>query len=149
MNPYASYQQTSIANIPREDLLLKLFEGALLRIKQAREEWASGSAKRARDLRTQVVNIVTELDSTLDRENGDPSLVEELDSLYGYMIRELNACTREDNFDRLNSIQTVLENLYDGFESAAKAYKKQYSNAAFNPGLTTTQAAKPGLQLKS
>lgn len=130
MNAYAAYRKNSIENASREDILLMLFEGALVRVKRAMKEWSEGNHARAKELRAQAMAIVLELDNTLDRLNGEASLVEELDSLYGYMIREFNACIRKNDFNSLQGIQIVLEKLYEGFQIAVPDYKKLLKEGA-------------------
>lgn len=121
---YESYQQNSIQSASREDILVMLIEGAIIRIKQAREKWTKGNSIRARELRSQALAIITELDNTLDRENGDPELVDQLDALYAYMIRAFNNSALNDNFECLLPVQEVLESLLEAWQEAAKEFKK-------------------------
>jgi flagellar protein FliS len=131
MNPYASYQKNALESATREEIMLKLFEGAVIRLKQAMEEWQDGAKLRARELRSQALAIISELDSTLDRDNGDPQLIEELDALYAFMIQQINLCTIEDNFDRLAPVIDTLKTLYEAFEEAVKLHKSgHYENSA-------------------
>lgn len=123
MNAYAAYRRNSIESASREDILLMLLEGALVRVKRSQEEWKEGNRVRAMELRSQAMAIVCELDNTLDRLNGDANLVEELDGLYGYMIREFNTCIRTNDFNKLQGVQSVLEILYSGFQEAVDEYK--------------------------
>jgi flagellar protein FliS len=124
MNPYYSYQQNSIANATREDILLKLYEGAILKLKKAKSLWINGNQTKAREQRSQVFMIISELDNTLDRENGPESLIQELDGLYAFILREINISAIEDDFTRLDTVQEILVNLYQGWKEAALEYKK-------------------------
>ncbi len=118
MNAYTTYKRNEFESATPETIMLKLFEGAIIRLKQARQEYSDGELLLARELRSQALAIITELDNTLDRENGDPDLVNELDGLYAYMIREINTSTAKDDFNRLDSVIDTLHTLYEGFEDA-------------------------------
>src|SRR6056297_2865237 len=108
MNPYASYTKNQVANASREDILLQLYHGAIIRLRQARELWEEGEKSRAMERRGQALEIIAYLDETLDMDNGG-ELAEELDALYAYMIREINTSTRQMDFDRLQTVEESLE----------------------------------------
>ena len=129
-NPYAIYQTNAVTTLSQEDILLKLLEGAKLRVKQAIELNSEGEKIKAREKRQRALEIVTELDSTLDRENEAQDVVENLDALYGFMIREFNNATLQDSFERLQPIQEVLEDLYQGFQDAVREVKKNNGSMA-------------------
>jgi len=129
-NPYTVYQSNAVTTIPQEDILLKLLEGAIVRIKQAQELNEQGDKINARGKRQRALEIVTELDSSLDRENEATDIVENLDALYSFMIREFNNATLKDDFERLQPIQEVLESLYQGFQDAAQEFKKENGSMA-------------------
>jgi flagellar protein FliS len=118
MNAYTAYKRNVFESATPETIMLKLFEGAILRLKQARQEYSEGEVLLARELRSQALAIIVELDNTLDRENGEAQIVEQLDGLYAYMIREINTSTAKDDFDRLVSVIECLHTLYEGFEDA-------------------------------
>ena len=130
MNAYTAFKRNELESASPETIMLKLFEGAIIRLKQARHEYSDGEVLLARELRSQALAIVTELDNSLDRENGDPGLVEQLDGLYAYMIREVNTSTAKDDFDRLGSVIDCLHTLYEGFEDAVA----QVTSGAVNKG---------------
>ncbi len=123
MNPYASYQQNQILEAPSEDILLQLVQGAMVRAKQARELNDQGRKVQARESRLRCFEIICYLDETLDREDGG-EIVEELEALYAFMQREINASTREDDFKRLMNVEEVLSTLYQGWKEAVAEYKE-------------------------
>ncbi len=122
---YRAYEKTSVESISREDLLLKLYEGAILRIKEARNLYEKGEKTRARELRSQAMSIIAELDNTLDRENGEKSIVEDLEALYGFMLRRINDSVMSDDFSLLEDVEEILTKLYEGFKEAANQIKRQ------------------------
>jgi len=128
MQAYDCYRRNQILESDPEDILLQLLEGAKIRLGQARELWNEGQKIIARERRQQALQIIISLDSTLDRENYT-EVVENLDALYGYMIREISNSTRQDDFERLADVEEVLGNLYEGFKDAVAEYKASQQNA--------------------
>ena len=119
-----AYQKSSIESASREDILLKLYEGGIRFLQQAQTLWKQGEKARARDCRSRAMAIITELHATLDRENGDKELVQQLEELYAFMIKEMARIGVEDDFDGLKNIEEIMQKLYDGFKEAAKEFKK-------------------------
>jgi flagellar protein FliS len=123
INPYASYQQNQIMESAPEDIMLQLVQGAFVRAKQAKELWLEGEKVRARERSLQCMHIVCYLDETLDRENGG-EIVDELEALYAYMIRELSRASRENDMSLVAPVQDVLATLYEGWKDAVAEYKE-------------------------
>lgn len=122
MYPYESYQKTQIMEAAPEDLILQLYQGAIVRIKQAQDLWSRGEEDAARQKRLQAMDIVCYLDETLDREaSGD--VIEELEALYAYMIREFTASIRHDDFESLTAVEDILQTLYQGWKDAVAEVK--------------------------
>ena len=84
VNPY---QQNQVHTAPREDILLQLIEGAIIRTKQAQEYKTHNQLAKAREQRIKAFDIISYLDATLD-SNGNQELVDSLHSLYDFMLRE-------------------------------------------------------------
>ena len=123
MQPVNPYQQNQVHTAPREDILLQLVWGAYIRAKQARELWAEGEKIKAREKRVKCFEIISYLDVTLNRENGG-EIVEELEALYAYMIREISKASRYDDIEYLAPVEDVLHILHDGWKDAVAEYKK-------------------------
>ena len=130
MTMYATYQKCSIETSGREDILLNLYEGAILRLKRARQNWHDGPEGKAFEMISQAVAIITELDNTLDREHGEPGIVIELDALYKFAVRELNYCVLRHDFERLQPVVEILETLLSGWQDAARQFRKINSQHA-------------------
>ena len=129
MDPYSFYKQNQVANASNEDIMLQLVQGALIRVKGARDKWSEGERIRARELRVQAHEIISYLDETLDFENGG-ELAEELDGIYAYMLREIMESSRQDDCEILQPVQEILESLYEGFKDAVEQYKKMKNDSA-------------------
>lgn len=123
MKGYASYQNTKFQDASREVLLLEMVQGAIRNVKGARKAWTDGDQGAARERLSRALAIVLELDNTLDRDGGG-QVVEQLESLYAYMERELMAANEDGEFERLDPVQEVLETLYRGWSEAADQYRQ-------------------------
>ena len=125
-----SYQKYTVQSSSPEDIMLQLMEGGVSRLNRARACWTDGEETRARELRSQALAIITELDSSLDRENGPKDVVDELEALYAYMEREIAASAPKDDFDRLQPVQEVFESIHRAFEAATAEYKQDQAQEA-------------------
>lgn len=146
MNASASYKKNAIKIASAEEIMLMLMEGAVMRLKSARQCWADQEHARARELRSESFAIITELDNTLDRTKGDPELIQELDALYSFMIRQLNEVAFRDDFDKLQAVEETMVSLYSGFKDAVATIKQgdlnNNSTAAYdNMNQTSTKQA--------
>lgn len=128
-DPYSFYKQNQIANATQEELMLQLLQGALIRVKGAREMWHKGEKVRAMEMRSRAQDIICYLDETLDFENGG-DMAYELDALYAFMNREILRSARERDFEILANVEDVLNDLYVGFRDAVEEYKKAKTGAA-------------------
>ena len=129
MYGYNPYQKNQIQDASQEDILLQLVEGGIVRLKQARDLWDRGEKGRARERRQRAYEIIAYLDGTLDRENGG-QIAEELEALYAYMMREVTASVRKDDFERLTDVEEVLATLYNGWKDAVAEYKEGIRSTA-------------------
>ena len=129
MNPYNFYKKNQVQSAPREDIMLQLMQGALIRVKGAIDKRNEGEQINARELRSQAQKIINYLHETLDFQNGG-DLAFELEVLYDYMNREILESARKDDFERLQPVVEILETLYEGFKDAVEEYKKMRNDSA-------------------
>mgnify|MGYP006277987029 CR=1 FL=1 len=134
MYAYNPYQQSQLQNVSQEDILIQLMEGAIIRLKQAQDHSRKGEEAESRDvylkekslarsLRNKAYDIISYLNDTLDPK-ADAELVDSLQSLYGYMLREITSSNRNDDFSQLDPVIDVLSTLFDGWKDAVAEYKK-------------------------
>ena len=118
MNSYQNvYFQNQIGTASREQLLIMLYDGAILFLRQARQAMENGERIVKIEKIGKVVNILTELSNTLDFENGG-EIAEQLDSVYWYMIRELIRSNTQDDPEPLMVAERILQDLRDGWVQA-------------------------------
>lgn len=108
MKAYQACQQ-QIA-MPRIDLILTLYDGALERLQRARALRAQ-QPDEARRLLQRVQLIVGGIASGMDPAAGD--VVANLHRLYEFIVHSL----AEESDDSLRGAQEVLQTLRDGFEA--------------------------------
>jgi len=70
---------------------------------------------------SKTMAIVCEFANTLDHEVGG-KIAEDLDALYGFMVRELSRANRENNRQALETVEDLLSGLRGTWAEAAKIY---------------------------
>ena len=116
---YAGYRNV-MANMTesKEEILLMLYEGALISLRIARRGIREKNPKLKGEKISKVLAILTELDCALDRGNGG-DLAEKMASLYGYMINRLTTANIKNDPEALKEVEQLLGELYEGFKEAA------------------------------
>ena len=114
-NRAEQYKKTQINTSSPGKLLLMLYQGAIkfskLAIKNIEAEEIEASHKNI----IKVQNIVLELKSTLDKENGG-QLAAQLEKLYDFIYQELLQANLKKDIKHLNNIIPLLEELYTAYK---------------------------------
>jgi flagellar protein FliS len=112
------------ADVAPEDMVVLLVEGALRQVRRSRQLWQAHQPVAAREALMQALDIVIELDNSLERDVGG-ELVDQLDALYAYMTREMVQANLNGELDtRLEPVESVLATLGAGWEDAAREVKE-------------------------
>jgi flagellar protein FliS len=116
---YAGYRNV-MANTTesKEEILLMLYEGALISLKIARRGIREKNPKLKGEKISKVLAILTELDCALDRENGG-DLADKMAALYRYMMNRLTTANIRNDPEALEEVEQLLGELYEGFKGAA------------------------------
>jgi flagellar protein FliS len=116
----ASYR-TVIANTTKskEEILLLLYEDALIAIKIAQRGIEEKNPKLKGENISKVLAILTELACALDREKGG-ELAENMAALYRYLTNRLGTANIKNDLEALEEVEKLLTELYEGFQGAAK-----------------------------
>jgi flagellar secretion chaperone FliS len=140
MNSYQNiYFQNQVRTANREQILIMLYDGAILFLRQAREAWENGKKIVKIEKTGKVVNILTELSNTLDIEKGGEMAIQ-LDSIYWYMIKELIRSNTQHDLEPLNVVERILVDLRDGW---AGAIEKNKPEPKVEYGSVLAEAAEP------
>jgi flagellar protein FliS len=135
MNSYQNvYFQNQVKTANREQILIMLYDGTILFLRQAREAGENAKQIIKREKVGKVINILTELSNTLDFENGG-NIAIQLDSIYWYLIRELIRSNTQDDPEPLN-----VADLRDGWIGAIE---KNRPEPKVEYGLALEESADP------
>ena len=124
-----AYRRTQVEAASPEQILLQLMEAAIRHAKQARAKGAAGEDALARENALRVLDIVNELDNTLDRQQGG-EVAEELEAIYAFLQREISDANMKGEFERFADVATILYNLYQGWKDAVAALQQSSPMAA-------------------
>jgi flagellar protein FliS len=116
---YAGYRNAMAHKTEsKEEILLMLYEGALISLRIARRGIREKNPKLKGEKISKVLAILTELDCALDRENGG-DLSENMSALYGYMMNRLTTANIKNDMNPLKEVEQLLGELYQGFKQIA------------------------------
>ena len=123
-NPYHKYKQTQVISAGREKLLLMMYEAAIkftkLAIKAAEEK---NVYERCTNL-GRALDIVIELNNTLDHKVGDGQIAAQLEQLYMYITEQFTKANITGDPAPMRTSLKVLETLYEGWKAAVDKLKK-------------------------
>jgi flagellar protein FliS len=102
----------------KEEILLMLYEGALISLRIARRGIREKNPKLKGEKISKVLAILTELDCALDKERGG-DLAEKIAAMYGYMMNRLTTANIKNDPEALKEVERLLGQLYEGFKGAA------------------------------
>jgi len=126
----SAYRQTEVQSRTPLELVVMLYDGALLFVGQARDAIERGDIRARREAISRTLAIMSELQSTLDMDKGGV-ISESLDGLYVYINgRLIDASSRQDP-GPLEEAGRLLTTLRDSWAEIARA------TAATAPGRAT------------
>jgi flagellar protein FliS len=117
---YAGYKNAMAHTTEsKEEILLMLYEGALISLRIARRGIREKNLKLKGEKISKVLAILTELDCALDRKNGG-DLAEKMAVLYGYMMNRLTIANIKNDPEALEEVEQLLGEIYEGFKQIAE-----------------------------
>lgn len=111
------YLQDSLLSMTPEQVLLRLYDGLLMRIAEAEQELAQGSRAAFGTSIGAALDIVAALRESLDHESGAEA-VPRLDQLYETISHWLLTANLKRSAAPLQSCRQVLEVLQEGWKNA-------------------------------
>jgi flagellar protein FliS len=118
----------------RRVILLKLYDGILKFLAQARRGILENSPKIRGENISKIMAIITELECALDQEKGG-EIAANLGSLYQYIMNRLTVASAENDVEALDHVKEIISMLKDAFE---KAYQEQKNTMASHNTKTET-----------
>jgi flagellar protein FliS len=115
VNQYQSADNSSIAYADPHELILRLMNGAIERIAQARGAMQHGNVQLKGECLGKAISIVGGLDGCLDHTQ-EGNLSTNLADLYHYMIVSLTQANIDDDIAKLNEISGLLLEIKSAWE---------------------------------
>lgn len=128
------YREAELASASPGQLVVMLYDKMLLTLRRARVAMEARDIEQHTDQVLLVVDMVTELRVSLDRERGG-EIAGQLDALYGYMLRELFEANRRQDVARLDVVLGIAGELREAFAGAQAQLAGQQAGGAA-PGVT-------------
>lgn len=144
---YAYKKSASNIVESKEQILLKLYRGMLNFLSLARRGIEINSPKVRGENISKTLAILTELDCALDMDTGG-ELSENLSSLYRHMMYKLTDANLKNESESIDEVVTLINELYEGFEEAAKTVLKKPAQV-MPQGLATPQPQAPPVKRMS
>ena len=115
VNQYQSADNSSIAYADPHELILRLMNGAIERIAQARGAMEHGNLSQKGEYLGKAISIIGGLDGCLDHSQ-EGNLSTNLADLYHYMIVSLTQANIEGDIVKLNEISELLLEIKSAWE---------------------------------
>jgi flagellar secretion chaperone FliS len=113
-----TYRQTQVQSRTPLELVVMLYDGALKFLHQAREAIERGDIAARRDASSRAITIISELQSTLNMEQGG-DLAQRLDELYIYVNGRIIAAAAENSVAPIDDATRVLNVLRESWVAIA------------------------------
>ena len=115
VNEYQSADNSSIEYADPHELILRLMNGAIERIAQAKGAMQHRNVKQKGELIGKAISIIGGLEGCLDHSQPG-SLSENLSGLYEYMIISLTTANISDDIAKLNETSDLLLEIKSAWE---------------------------------
>ena len=115
VNQYQSADNSSIAYADPHELILRLMNGAIERIAQARGAMQHGDVTQKGECLGKAISIIGGLEGCLDHSQ-EGTLSTNLSDLYDYMIVSLTQANIADDIVKLNEISGLLLEIKSAWE---------------------------------
>ena len=113
-----TYRQTQVQSRTPLELVVMLYDGALTSLGAARDAIERRDIPARRDALSRAFAIISELQSTLDVDDGGP-IAASLDDLYAYASTRLLDAAKTNDVTPVNEIRRVFEILADAWRTVA------------------------------
>ena len=113
-----TYRQTQVQSRTPLELVVMLYDGALKFLHQAREAIERGDIAARRDASSRAITIISELQSTLNMEQGG-EIAQRLDELYIYVNGRIIAAAADNSVGPIDDATRVLNVLRESWVAIA------------------------------
>lgn len=121
---YNQYQQNQVATASPEQILLMLYDGAIRFTKIAIAGIEEKKPEEKMRGISKALAIISEFSNSLNHDIGG-KIAEDLDALYGFMIRELSSANLNDDIEKIRTVQKLLTELRETWGEAVEIQKRE------------------------
>lgn len=121
-NASAAYAKNNLKTLSREDIVVKLYETLRIRLQAAIEEIKDGNVRKKAEHLSRALDIVLELQASLDMEQGGEIAVN-LNDLYSYLVSDLVVANLKNDTQKIADALKVVEPLLEAWTEIAKGKK--------------------------
>jgi len=114
----AVYRQNHVLQASPVELVVMLYDRAILNLKTAGTRLGEGNLKEKGRLICETVDIIAELQAVLDKERGG-DIAAKLHQLYAYMLERLTVANYENKREPVAEVILLLEELQQGWKGLA------------------------------
>ena len=118
MNGINTYKNNAVGNAPPGRLIVMLYEGAVKFLNKAIDELNAGRFPEASQYVNRAVDIIQELDTSLDTEAGG-EIAGNLRSMYSFMVKHLLQARIKRDGKMIREVMELLEELAEGWRAIA------------------------------
>lgn len=126
------YRRNQIQHASPLELVILLYDKAISRLATATRHLANREIAEKGTALCHAVDIITELQSVLDKERGG-QIAEKLDALYSYMLDRLTAANIQNDPAPIAEVIRLLEELQQGWKGLAGQMAARPDVAAIQP----------------
>jgi len=139
-NKLRSYQTVDTLGKSQMELVIKVYDGAIANLKQARQLYLDGNLQAGYDTLQKARKFVVHLYTTLDEEKGGDIAVK-LGQLYTFIIEQINIVQATKNITGIDDSIIIMNNIREGWVQLAENLKKDKQPAG-NNDVNPEQSAK-------
>lgn len=125
LSQYQATDNSAIAYANPHVLILKLIDGAIERIYQAKGAIQQGDSGAKGKLIGKAIGIISGLDACLD-SNQDNDLVNNLEAIYEYMNLRLLEASAEENIGKLEEVAKLMGEIRTGWLQIPEEVKRSH-----------------------
>jgi flagellar protein FliS len=137
---FSQYQKTQFTTADQGRLILMMYDGAIRFLEQARTRMANKDISGKGIFIGKAQNIISELNSSLNREKGG-QLAVSLETLYLYINNQLSMANIKNSFEHLDNALKVIRPLHDGWKAIVGRPQRQSLTTPEVPGRTEVASA--------
>lgn len=130
-NPYQQYRATKVQTAGSVDLVVMLYQGAVKFIRLGIEAMERDDSKVAHDSLVRAQDIVVELLSSLNREEGG-QIASQLSGVYDYCFRRLVLANVKKDPDPAREVLRIMRELGTAWQQIALQQRQAHAAGAPN-----------------